>query len=82
MMMNGKVMKSLKDLKANFAIDELVDCYFSGELEFFLQEIGELNKSYKVKRIPKDNALLLIRLYQVLEIEPEMSEKEIRDDSV
>lgn len=78
MIMNGKVIKSVVELKQNFAIDELVDSYFSGELEFFLFEAGEMNKAYQVKNIPKNNALLLIRLYHIFEIEPEMSEEEIK----
>lgn len=78
MIMNGVILKSIDDLKKNFSIDELIDCYYSGELGYFLKETGNYKKAYKVCEIPKNNALLLIRLYQIFEIEPEMSEEEIR----
>ena len=37
MTMNRKKLRSVSDLKRNFAIDELIDSCYSGELEYFLK---------------------------------------------
>lgn len=78
MTMNGKKLRSVDDLKRNFAIDELIDSYFSGELEYFLKETGNFDMIEKIRNIPKNNAFLLLRLYEILGIEPELSEEEVR----
>ena len=82
MTMNGKKLKSVNDLKKNFTIDELIDSYFSGELEYFLKETGNLDMLRKIKNIRKNNAFLLVRLYEILGIKPELSEEEVRVSAV
>ena len=82
MTMNGKKLKSVNDLKKNFTIDELIDSYFSGELEYFLKETGEFAMLRKVRDIRKNNAFLLVRLYELLGIKPELSEEEVRVSAV
>lgn len=77
MMMNGKLLKSLDELMRNFSIDDLVAGYYSGELLFFLCKIGEMEKATAIKSI-QNNAFLLVKLYSVLGIEPELTEEEIR----
>lgn len=77
MMMNGKLLKSLDELMRNFSIDELVACYYSGELLFFLNSIGESEKAAAIINIPQ-NAYLLVRLYSVFGIETDLTEEEIR----
>ena len=57
--MNGKKLKSVNDLKRNFAIDELIDSYYSGELEYFLKETGNLDMIRKIRNIPKNNAICI-----------------------
>ena len=79
MTMNGKKLMSVNDLKKNFAIDELIDSYYSGELEYFLKETKNLDMVRKIKNIPKNNAFLLIRLYEIFVINPELSEEEVRN---
>ena len=76
--MNGKKLRSVSDLKRNFAIDELIDSYYSGELEYFLKETGNLDMLRKIKSIRKNNAFLLVKLYEILGIKPELSEEEVR----
>ena len=78
MTMNGKKLRSVSDLKRNFAIDELIDSYYSGELEYFLKETGNLDMLRKIKSIRKNNAFLLVKLYEILGIKPELSEEEVR----
>ena len=78
MTMNGKKLRSVSDLKKNFAIDELIDSYYSGELEYFLKETGNLDMLRKIKSIRKNNAFLLVKLYEILGIKPELSEEEVR----
>lgn len=77
MMMNGKLLKSLDELMRNFSIDDLVAGYYSGELLFFFCKIGEMEKAEAIKSI-QNNAFLLVKLYSVLGIEPELTEEEIR----
>ena len=82
MTMNGKKLRSVSDLKRNFAIDELIDSYYSGELEYFLKETGNLDILRKIKSIRKNNAFLLVKLYEILGIKPELSEEEVRVSAV
>ena len=78
MLMNGKLISSLEDLKRNFSIDDLIYSYYNGELVFMLKKIGEIEKANKVSKITKNNALLLISLYEILELDPELTDDEIR----
>ncbi|MBQ8133310.1 MAG: hypothetical protein IJ192_02695 [Clostridia bacterium] len=78
MQMNGVKLDSVEALKRNFTIDELIDSYFSGELEFFLRDIGETDKMHKVQNIPANNGYLLVRLYEIFDIDPKLTEQEVR----
>lgn len=78
MFMNGKHLEALKDLKRCFCIDELIYNYGSGELEIWLRKIGETEKADQVSKISKVNAYILLRLYEILDLNPDLSEEEIR----
>jgi hypothetical protein len=78
MVMRGCSLRSIRDLKANFSIDELVYSYYSGELEIWLNNIGEKSKAKKLSRISSNNAQLLVELYKVFELNPALSEEEVR----
>ena len=78
MIMRGRKLNSVRDLKANFSIDELVYSYYSGELEIWLNNIGESSKAKKVSRITSKNAQLLVELYKVFDLNPALSEEEVR----
>ena len=80
--MNGKKLRSVSDLKRNFAIDELIDSYYSGELEYFLKETGNIDMIRKIRNIRKNNAFILVKLYEILGIKPELSEEEVRASAV
>lgn len=80
MLMNGEYLENLNDLKRCFCIDELIYSYYNGELEIFLHKIGEKQKAEQIRNIPENNALLLIRLYEILGLQYEDSEEEIRSD--
>lgn len=41
MVMNGEYMENLNDLKRCFSLEELLYSYYNGELEVFLDKIGE-----------------------------------------
>ncbi|MDE6664779.1 MAG: hypothetical protein K2K14_01105 [Ruminococcus sp.] len=77
MIMNGEELYTISDLKRCFSIDELIYSYYSGELELWLIRIGETEKAGQVGNL-RNNALLLVRLYQIFELEYEMSEENIR----
>lgn len=77
MMMNGRQLRSIDELMRNFSIDELVEGYYSGELEFFLIKLEEYEKAEQLKSV-KNNAYILVRLYEILGISPELTETEIR----
>ena len=79
MLMNGEHLEILQDMKRCFCIDELIYSYYNGELEIFLDKIGEHEKAEQIRNIP-NNALLLIRLYEILELHYEDSEEKIRSD--
>lgn len=78
MLMNGEYIETLQDLKRCFSIDELIYDYISGELEIWLRKIGETEKAYRISKISKVNAYILIQLYEILDLNPELSEEEIR----
>lgn len=78
MMMNGEYLETIQDLKRCFCIDELIYDYGSGELEIWLRKIGETEKADKMSEITKVNAYILLRLYEILDLNPELSEEEIR----
>ncbi|MDE5771954.1 MAG: hypothetical protein K2I06_10080 [Ruminococcus sp.] len=80
MIMNGEKLYTIEDLKRCFSIDELIYSYYSGELEMWLEKIGETEKALQVGNI-RNNALLLVRLYQIFGLEYEMSEENIREMS-
>lgn len=58
---------------------ELIYDYISGELEIWLRKIGETDKANKISEITKVNAYILLRLYEILDLNPELSEEEIRN---
>lgn len=78
MLMNGEYLENLNDLKRCFCIDELIHDYGSGELEIWLRKIGETEKADKISKISKVNAYILLRLYEILDLNPDLSEEEIR----
>ncbi len=80
MLMNGENLETLQDLKRCFCIDELIYSYYNGELEIFLDKIGEYEKAEQIRNISKNNALLLIHLYEILGLNYEDSEEKIRHD--
>lgn len=77
MLMNGEYIETLQDLKRCFSIDELIYDYISGELEIWLRKIGETEKAYRISKISKVNAYIMIQLYEILDLNPELSEEEI-----
>lgn len=80
MLMNGEYLNTLQDLKRCFCIDELIYSYYNGELEIFLDKIGENKKAEQIRNISENNALLLIRLYDILNLNYEDSEEKIRQN--
>ena len=76
MKMLGNKLNNLFDLKHNFSIDELIYSYYSGELSAFLNSIGEYEKAEKLDDIPH-NGYLLIGLYELFGLNPEVSEEDI-----
>ena len=80
MLMNGEHLETLQDLKRCFCIDELIYSYYNGELEIFLCKIRENKKAEQIRNISENNALLLIRLYDILNLNYEDSEEKIRQN--
>ncbi len=77
MLMNGEYLETIQDLKRCFSIEELIYSFYNGEFEIWLEKIGEIEKAKQINKIEK-NALMLIRLYQVLDLKYELSEEKIR----
>jgi len=80
MLMNGEYLETLQDLKRCFSLEELLYSYYNGELEIFLDKIGEHEKADQIRNISENNALLLIRLYEIFDLRYEDSEEKIRND--
>lgn len=80
MLMNGEHLETIQDLKRCFCIDELIYSYYNGELEIFLDKIGEYEKAEQIRNISENNALLLVRLYEIFDLQYEESEETIRSD--
>jgi len=79
MLMNGEILTNISDLKRCFCLDELLYSYYNGELEIFLEKTGEHQKAEQLRNIPKNNALLLVRLYEIFDLPYEDSEEQIRN---
>ncbi len=80
MLMNGEYLETLGDLKRCFSLEELIYSYYNGELEIFLDKIGEHEKAEQIRNISENNALLLVRLYEIFNLQYEDSEETIRRD--
>lgn len=80
MLMNGEELTNISDLKRCFCLEELLYSYYNGELEFFLEKAGEHEKAERIRSIPENNALLLVRLYEIFDLHYEDSEEQIRSD--
>lgn len=78
MIMNGEYLETLQDLKRCFSMGELLYSYESSGLEIWLRKIGETEKADKISKISKVNAYILLRLYEILDLNPDLSEEEIR----
>ena len=82
MLMNGEYLETIQDLKRCFSIEELLYSYYNGELEIWLREIGETEKADKVSKISKTNAYIMLKLYEIFDLNPEWSEEEIRSQFI
>ncbi len=78
MLMNGEHLETLKDLKKCFCIDKLIYGCISCELEIWLRKIGEPEKTDRISKISKVNSYILLRLYEILDLNPDLSNEEIR----
>ena len=77
MIMSGKEVNSIAELKQNFSISELIYSFDSGELEIWLRKIGESEKADTLLEI-RFNGYVLETLYRLLELDPNLTEKEVR----
>ena len=73
MFMNGQEITTIEGFYRNFAIDELVYSYYSGELYHFLINAGEREKAARIGGLA-NNAYLLIELYKTFSIPPDADE--------
>lgn len=76
--MYGKFVRSGRELLRNFCIEDLMNGYFSGELEIFLRKAGEEEKADSVAAVSPHNAYLLMKLYDIFGLPYELSDEEIR----
>ena len=77
MIMSGKEINSITELKQNFSINELIYSFDSGELEIWLRKIGESEKADALSEI-RFNGYVLEKLYKLLVLDPNLTEKEVR----
>ena len=78
MIMSGKEVNSITELKQNFSISELIYSFDSGELEIWFRKIGESEKADRLSEI-RFNGYVLERLYKLLVLDPNLTEKEVRE---
>lgn len=77
MLMNGEYLETIQDLKRCFSMEELLYSYESGELEIWLERIGETEKAEKIRNIQKTDAFTLVEIYRILGLNPEKSRNEL-----
>lgn len=70
--------KTFNDMLHKFEIDELVYSYYTGELEIFLHKAGKHSEADAVAALSTHNAFILVELYKILGLDPNMTEDEIR----
>lgn len=78
MLMNGKEINSFEDLKINFNTTDLVKNFQNGELSKWLLSIDYADKSAQVDNLSKNESMLLTKLCEILEINPNLTEEEIK----
>ena len=78
MLMNGKEINSLEDLKINFNTTDLVKNFQNGELSKWLLSIDYADKSAQVDNLSKNESMLLTKLCEILEINQNLTEEEIK----
>lgn len=78
MLMNGKKIDSLEDLRINFNISDLVKNFQRGELSKWLLDLGYVEKSTQLDRLSKNESMLLTKICEILEINPNLTEEEIK----
>lgn len=78
MIMNGKEISSIKELKRNFSIDELIYSFYIGELEIWLNKLGETALADKLSQI-SFNGYALEKLYRLFGIDPILTENEVHE---
>lgn len=78
MPMIGEHTKTLGDMLHNFALDELIDSYYTGELEIFLRRIDCGSAADSVAALIPHNAFIVVELYKILGLDPKMTEEQIR----
>ena len=77
MIMNGNIINSIEEFKQNFSIFELIYCFYSGELEIWLRQIGENILADNLLKISR-NGYLLVNLYNLFGLDENLTEEEIR----
>lgn len=70
--------KTFNDMLRKFEIDELIYSYYTGELEIFLHKTGKHREADAVAELSTHNAFILVELYKILGLDPNMTEDEIR----
>lgn len=70
--------KTYNDMMHKFEIDELISCYYTGELEIFLRRIGKHGEAEAIAALNTRNAFVLVELYKILGLDPYMTENEIK----
>lgn len=70
--------KTYDDMLRRFETDELISCYYTGELEIFLRRIGKHGEAEAIADLNTHNAFVLVELYKILGLDPNMTEDEIK----
>lgn len=70
--------KTFNDLMRKFEIDELISCYYTGELEIFLRRIEKHCEAEAIASLNTRNAFVPVELYKILGLDPYMTEDEIK----
>lgn len=74
---NGEILENIDHLKRCFSLEELLYSYCNGEFAFWLNSIGETEKAAKLSQIEKLDAYMLLKLYQIFDLNPNLMEEEI-----
>ena len=78
MLMNGKEINSLEDLRQNLNLKELFQSFQSGELSRWLKDNGYICQSRQISELSLNESMLLSKICTILGFNPDSTEDNVK----